>query len=103
MAFLSPDSSVRSACSVSMPPPPPPPPMPIMKRSRRVPSGSGVDGMPARSTRFTDSFERYDNPWQTASGSNGPGVAIGPPGGPGWSWPRLPRESASSKKTMTPP
>ena len=37
--------------------------MPPMKKcSRRVPGGSGVDGIPARSIRFTDSLERYDKP-----------------------------------------
>ena len=97
--FLRPDISVSRACSVPIPPPPMFMP-PMTKRDRR--SGSGADGCIAeRVSRVCASEERYEKPWQPFA--NGAGDAPRGKPGPCEIAPRLPSESASSRKTITPP
>ena len=106
--FFSPDSSVSSACSVPMPPPPPPPfmPAPMICLLRRA---SGSSSMPDSSPAGRAATARPAT-GRRSRGSR-PGAAPGSPrsaprGKPGPPWasaPRRPSESASSKKTITPP
>ncbi len=100
--FFRPESSVSSACSV--PWSPPPPIMPIGETTRSRP-GSGATGPSAcLVSTFLVSPDRYVNPWQPSVRNGAPTAKPPPPGGPCWaSAPRRPSESASSKKTITPP
>ena len=101
--FLSPDSSVSRACSVPMPPPPMPMP-PITNRLRRS-RGAVLD--PAAGPVFPRELVlrlvgQVAEP-VAAVDWNGVIATAGSPGPPWASMPRLPSESASSKKTITPP
>ena len=108
--FLRPDSSVSRAWRVPIPPPPPMP-MPATMRLRMPPRASPsaeLCSIDWRNRSEAVSFDRYDIPLQPvwAAWENGePGAPkpCPPSGPPSEIWPRLPRESASSKKTMTPP
>ncbi len=92
-----------------MPPPPPPPFMPapmICLFLRRAPGSAGstanCEVIMSRAIRHCISDDRYEKPWQPAV-ANGAEPTLPPPGVPPMAMPRLPSESASSKKTITPP
>ena len=103
--FLRPDISVSRACSVPMPPPPPMFMPPMTNRLRRPVSGAGsaCAVIAERVSRVCASEERYENPWHPFPAANGAGVAPRGKPGPCEIAPRLPSESASSRKTITPP
>jgi len=98
-------SSVSSACSVPIPPPPPPFIIPPIIWRLRLVSGSSAsaDSIAFLASRHWVSFDRYENPWQPAWAKAGSAERCCPPGAPWVIMPRLPSESASSKKTITPP
>ena len=92
-------------------PPPPPPPMPMapMKRWRQPGGGAPSSrlGSAERMSSEAVAGSSQDSPLQLGVGAQAPSPAskpVPPPHGPvGISAPRLPRASASSKNTTTPP